>query len=462
MRRFYRLVPRDFWLGLITLAGVVVIDVLAGLIIGVVLSIVLFIAHASRPRVSVLGSDPAIPGAYVDVERHPEAQPIDGVLLVKPNAPIFYANAQAVRDAIDDLVREAGETIAVTVLDLDGNDDIDITTADQLIKLEGGLKRRSVTLCFVHVHAPTLRIAEEAGLIDARASHRTFATVADAVAWARNEGLPRDPDGVVIIPPDRRTTKSRGGSDMSAKLPTGAERKGQGKAARAVAPLDSHREFVPAPGRDAVGLLLGQAGTRVPELVPIRHGRMLVSAFTFFRGAALPMAADLATTPTTGLRVQLCGDAHLSNFGAFASPERRLVFDLNDFDESLPGPFEWDVKRLAASFAVAGRDNGFTPKERHTAIVAAVAGYRTAMREFASMPMLAVWYSHLDVEQASRALGSKLSKEEREADQEGGRQSAYPRQHAGAGQADHHGGRAAPDHQRSAPDRARRGAVHPH
>ena len=127
-----------------------------------------------------------------------------------------------------------------------------------------------------------------------------------------------------------------------------------------MAPLESHAEFAPAGSRDPVGLLLGQAKSRVPELVPVRHGRMLVSPFTFYRGAALPMAADLAGTPASGLRVQLCGDAHLSNFGAFASPERRLVFDVNDFDETLPGPFEWDVKRLAASLAVAGRDNGFT------------------------------------------------------------------------------------------------------
>ena len=130
-----------------------------------------------------------------------------------------------------------------------------------------------------------------------------------------------------------------------------ADRVARGKDARALAPLESHAEFTPGGSRDPVGLLLGQAESRVPELVPVRHGRMLVSAFTFYRGAALPMAADLATTPTSGLRVQLCGDAHLSNFGAFASPERRLVFDVNDFDETLPGPFEWDVKRLAASQA---------------------------------------------------------------------------------------------------------------
>ena len=131
--------------------------------------------------------------------------------------------------------------------------------------------------------------------------------------------------------------------------PSRADRVARGKDARAAAPLESHADFTPAPGRDPVGLLVEQEKTRVPELVPVRHGRMLVSAFTFYRGAALPMAADLATTPTSGLRVQLCGDAHLSNFGAFASPERNLVFDVNDFDETLPGPFEWDVKRLAAS-----------------------------------------------------------------------------------------------------------------
>src|SRR6202142_1082678 len=169
-----------------------------------------------------------------------------------------------------------------------------------------------------------------------------------------------------------------------------ADSAARGKEARAVAPLDSHSEFVPPPGRDPVGLLLGQAASRVPELVPVRHGRMMVSPFTYYRGAALPMAADLANTPTSGLRVQMCGDAHLSNFGAFASPERNLVFDVNDFDETLPGPFEWDVKRLAASLAVAGRDNGFPAKARRKIVLAAAEGYRTAMRQFARQPFLAV------------------------------------------------------------------------
>ena len=189
---------------------------------------------------------------------------------------------------------------------------------------------------------------------------------------------------------------------------SGADRVARGKDARAVAPLESHAEFRPGRSRDPVGLLLGQAQSRVPELVPVRHGRMLVSAFTFYRGAALPMAADLAGTPTSGLRVQLCGDAHLSNFGAFASPERRLVFDINDFDETLPGPFEWDVKRLAASFAVAGRDNGFPAKARRKIALAAAEGYRTAMCAFAGQPLLAVWYAHLDIEPALGEFRSQM------------------------------------------------------
>ena len=190
--------------------------------------------------------------------------------------------------------------------------------------------------------------------------------------------------------------------------PSRADRVARGKDARALAPLGSHAEFAPDKSRDPIGLLLEQARSRVPELVPVRHGRMLVSPFTFYRGAALPMAADLATTPTSGLRVQLCGDAHLSNFGAFASPERRLVFDLNDFDETLPGPFEWDVKRLAASFAVAGRDNGFPAKDRSKMVLAAAEGYRTAMRGFAQQSLLDVWYAHLDIEKTVGQFRSQI------------------------------------------------------
>jgi uncharacterized protein (DUF2252 family) len=215
---------------------------------------------------------------------------------------------------------------------------------------------------------------------------------------------------------DRRATKrpSTRGSGRGPARPrigepaTRADRVTRGKDARVVAPLESHAQFEPGTARDPVGLLLGQAQSRVSELVPIRHGRMLVSAFTFYRGAALPMAADLADTPASGLWAQLCGDAHLSNFGAFASPERRLVFDVNDFDETLPGPFEWDVKRLAASFAVAGRDGGFPTKVRRKIALAAVEGYRRAMRGFADQPLLEVWYAHLDIEQAIGEFKSQI------------------------------------------------------
>jgi uncharacterized protein (DUF2252 family) len=151
-------------------------------------------------------------------------------------------------------------------------------------------------------------------------------------------------------------------------------------------------------------VLEDQAQTRVPELVPIRYGRMLASSFTFYRGAAAIMAMDLAETPQSGLRAQLCGDAHLSNFGVFAAPDRRLVFDLNDFDETLPGPWEWDVKRLAASLAIAGRSRGFKRKEYGRAVRAAAAEYRSAMGKFAAMRNLDVWYSRLDVDDLFREM----------------------------------------------------------
>ena len=189
--------------------------------------------------------------------------------------------------------------------------------------------------------------------------------------------------------------------------------------------------------RDPVGLLLEQEKTRVPELVPIRHGRMLVSPFTFYRGAALPMAADLATTPASGLRVQLCGDAHLSNFGAFASPERRLVFDVNDFDETLPGPFEWDVKRLAASLAVAGRDNGFTDKARRKIVLAGAEALPQGDARLRGAAFPGVWYAHLDVDDAIAEFRSQMKAKSGQGHREDGRQGPHRGQHEGAGQAHH-------------------------
>jgi uncharacterized protein (DUF2252 family) len=175
------------------------------------------------------------------------------------------------------------------------------------------------------------------------------------------------------------------------------ERVARGRAARVAAPRPSHGQWTPAPDRpDPIALLEEQGESRVPHLVPIRYGRMLVSPFTFYRGAALIMAADLAATPVSGVTVQLCGDAHLSNFGLFGTPERQMIFDINDFDETLPGPWEWDVKRLAASFEVMGRDRGFHPADRRAVVMAGVAEYRNRMRQAAGMATLGAWYDQLE------------------------------------------------------------------
>ena len=186
-----------------------------------------------------------------------------------------------------------------------------------------------------------------------------------------------------------------------------------------------------------------------------------MSPFTYYRGAALPMAADLAGTPTSGLRVQLCGDAHLANFGGFASPERRLIFDVNDFDETLPGPFEWDVKRFAASLAVAGRDNGFAAKQRRKVALAGVEAYRTAMREFANMPMLDVWYAHLNLDDALAELGSQVSKKRLKRTERTVAKARTRDSMQAFGKLTTDGRRPSADHQRPTPDRAGRGARAP-
>ena len=195
---------------------------------------------------------------------------------------------------------------------------------------------------------------------------------------------------------------------------TPAERAARGAQARAEVPRESHADFtVPARRPDPIALLEEQAKARVPELVPVRWGRMMVSPFTYYRGAALPMASDLATTPVSGLTVQACGDAHLSNFGVFGSAERNLVFDVNDFDETLPGPWEWDVKRLAASMEVAARSNGFSDKQRRKIVAGTVAGYRQAMRDFAGMSQLGIWYARADIDQLRAQLESKMDDRQR-------------------------------------------------
>jgi len=205
-----------------------------------------------------------------------------------------------------------------------------------------------------------------------------------------------------------KSARPRTRRPTSAKVmphPTPAESAARGKVERAEVGRPAHSEWAPPSNRrDPVDLLEEQAASRVPELVPIRYGRMLVSPFAFYRGAAYVMASDLAGLPTTGLHVQLCGDAHLSNFGIYASPDRRLVFSVNDFDETLPGPFEWDLKRLVASFAVAGRDRGFTTKQRQAIDRTVTRAYRTAMKEFAGMDTLDEWYSRLEVDQIADVI----------------------------------------------------------
>jgi uncharacterized protein (DUF2252 family) len=192
------------------------------------------------------------------------------------------------------------------------------------------------------------------------------------------------------------------------------DRRARGKHAQSQVPVSGHAGWAPAADRpDPVGLLGEQNVTREPDLVPVRHGRMMVSPFTFYRGAAKIMAADLKDTPTAGLTVQLCGDAHLSNFGLFASPERALVFDLNDFDETLPGPFEYDVKRMAASFTIAARNNAFSTADMRAVTCASVRAYREAMAGFAQMRTMDIWYAHLSEDQLLTAARGTVAKQDK-------------------------------------------------
>jgi len=186
----------------------------------------------------------------------------------------------------------------------------------------------------------------------------------------------------------------------------------RGRAARRDTPRSVHGDWSPAPGRpDPVTLLAAQAATRLPELVPIRYGRMLVSPFTFYRGAAAVMAADLAATVDSGIVVQACGDAHISNFGGFAAQDRRLVFGPNDFDETLPGPWEWDVKRMAASAEIAGRDVGLSKGHRRRIVTDCVREYRQGMRGFAAESHLEVWYDRLNASELVDHFGGRLGKQ---------------------------------------------------
>ena len=194
------------------------------------------------------------------------------------------------------------------------------------------------------------------------------------------------------------------------------ERVVKGRSARTLAPRSSHGAFDPPADRDPVGILIAQGATRVQELLPIRYGRMLASPFAFYRGAAAIMASDLVPAPHSGLRVGLVGDAHLANFGGYASPERNLVFDINDFDETMRGPFEWDIKRLAASVEIAGRATGLSAAKRRAAVIATARSYRDAMRKFAAMRNVDVWYARADVDAIAAALSSSRERRDVERD----------------------------------------------
>ncbi|MFE9219263.1 DUF2252 domain-containing protein [Streptomyces lavendulae] len=195
---------------------------------------------------------------------------------------------------------------------------------------------------------------------------------------------------------------------------TPEERAALGKEARRRSPRSGHAVYEPAADRrDPLRILEAQSAARVPELVPIRYGRMTESPFRFYRGAAAIMASDLAGSPDSGITTQLCGDAHLLNFRLLASPERELMFDINDFDETLPGPWEWDVKRLSASFVIAARANGFDDAERARVVSATVRSYREAMTRFAGLSNLAVWYTKVDAAGLKALITGQLRKEGR-------------------------------------------------
>jgi hypothetical protein len=230
----------------------------------------------------------------------------------------------------------------------------------------------------------------------------------EAPSRAKGKRVATEP--VTSTPPAKQVSTPPGGGEQPLTV---AQRSSLGEAARAAVPLASHAAWTAgADRRDPITLLEEQAKARVPELIPIRYGRMLVSPFAFYRGAAYLMASDLASTPVSGLKAQVCGDAHIANFGLFASPERDLVFDLNDFDETNPGPWEWDVKRLAASLVVAGRDLGHDRKRRATVALETVRAYREAMRGFATMKNLEVWYTKLDSVTVQAVFGPKSGRKQ--------------------------------------------------
>ena len=309
--------------------------------------------------------------------------------------------------------------------------DVDTTAADMLADLDEELNAAGISLVFAELKDPVRAKLERYELIGPLDPAHFFPTLDAAIdAFRRQTGADWAPPSRPRRPSARRagqsgsvgTVAKRDSDDKRAKpkrrqrgvldLPKAVEdRMAEGREERSAVPVDAHDEWeAPRDRPDPIAVLERQNATRVPELVPIRHGRMIVSPFTFYRGGAAIMAGDLSRTPTTALRVQCCGDAHLSNFGVFAAPDRRLVFDLNDFDETLPAPFEWDVKRLVASFVVAARANGNRRSEQRAAVRATAQAYRTTIATAARTRFLEVWYGRIDADELVAELAPTTDK----------------------------------------------------
>ena len=455
LRRYYRVDRWDWVFFMGAMAGILCVGIIAGIVIGVVLSLLLLIARSSRTPVRALGREPHS-GVYHELDHRADLETTPGVLVVRIDGPLFFADADAFRAGVRQLMEENGSPTRV-VIDAESVHLSDTDGADILTQLAREFRADNASLALAHVHPEVIELWRRAGVVDAIGEDSVYESIEEAVeqvtslspqsanvsgrslsmadvehakkkdiarpAEASKGGSGGEGNGRDLRPKQtrqagRRRSAPESGLDNASSLNVGvgltpAERAARGKHARAEVLRSSHADWEPAANRrDPIELLEEQAATRLQELLPIRYARMLVSPFTFFRGGAYLMAADLADTPRTGLQTQLCGDAHLSNFGGFAAPDRRLVFGLNDFDETLPGPFEWDVKRLVASFAVAGRDRGFDEKERHAVNVEASRSYREAMAAFAGMRKLDVWYARLDMDELLGRIAQGGSKKQ--------------------------------------------------
>ena len=389
LRHVWRVSRFEFGVSMVAFAAVLLLGILDGVMVAAVVSLLLLIRRTAHPHVAFLGR---IPGtrSYSDLERSPDNEAVPGALLVRVEAALLYFNVEHVREAVWQGIRSASRTPP------DGRlRPLLVAHGRPLGRPHardpaGGACRSGARSCGSWGRAPSVRdilraegLEERVGPIDRRLS---LADVVDEFQGEPTNGV-RPGGGVPMSP---KAKKSQATSSP-------AERYAAGKALRKACPRESHGTWKAPAGRaGAVEMVLAAEKGRMPELLPLRHGRMVRSAFTFYRGSALPMAADLATTPVSGLRVQCCGDAHLSNFGGFATPERRIIFSINDLDETLPAPWEWDVKRLGASFVVACRDAGHKDSVAREVVTTCICAYREAMAGYGKMRTLEVWYESLE------------------------------------------------------------------